>query len=150
MLLVVVGYFAEAVDQLDTSGHYLAYLNRCAIMQCMVVIGRESQIMKGVLDLCVMSILDAEPTYGYGLVSALADRGLDLVAEGSIYPLLARLERRGLLSSFKSPSAEGPARKYYELTVEGRAELVLGRQSWSETTAKINRLLEVHDETASA
>ena len=76
---------------------------------------------KGVLDLCILQALSSGEWYGYALVKALvAIPGLG-VSEGSIYPLLARLKRQGLVRSRLEESREGPARKYYAATPAGRA-----------------------------
>jgi PadR family transcriptional regulator, regulatory protein PadR len=60
-----------------------------------------------VLDLCLLSLIAERPCSGFEFAAALADNGLDLVSEGSIYQLLALLEREGLISSYRAPSASG-------------------------------------------
>jgi PadR family transcriptional regulator PadR len=80
------------------------------------------QMRKGVLDLCILEALARGEWYGYALVKALvAIPGIG-VAEGSIYPLLSRLRRQGLVTTRLEESTEGPARKYYRLTDEGRRQ----------------------------
>ena len=79
------------------------------------------QMRKGVLDLCILMALSASEWYGYALVKALVSVPGVGVAEGSIYPLLARLKRQGLVTTRLEESSEGPARKYYSATPEGRA-----------------------------
>ena len=91
---------------------------------------RYSQLLKGALDLCILALLQDGPLYGYAVVDALNGRGLDLVAEGSIYPLLTRMERADVVSSYKAPSPEGPPRKYYQITPAGQQELASGIQQW--------------------
>lgn len=77
------------------------------------------QMRKGVLDLCILTALRRGEWYGYALVKALvAIPGLG-VSEGSIYPLLSRLKKQGLVSTRLEESTEGPARKYYALTELG-------------------------------
>lgn len=79
------------------------------------------QMRKGVLDLCILKALAGGEWYGYALVKALvAVPGIG-VAEGSIYPLLSRLRKQGLVTTRLEESSEGPARKYYRLTEAGRA-----------------------------
>ena len=75
---------------------------------------------KGVLDLCILRALVPGEWYGYALVKALVEIPGIGVAEGSIYPLLSRLKRQGLVTTRLEESSEGPARKYYRLTDEGR------------------------------
>ena len=79
------------------------------------------QMRKGVLDLCILQALAAAEWYGYALVKALVAVPGVGVAEGSIYPLLSRLKRQGLVTTRLEESSEGPARKYYSATPEGRA-----------------------------
>ncbi|MBT2396756.1 PadR family transcriptional regulator [Streptomyces sp. ISL-100] len=103
---------------------------------------RRSQLLRGVLDLCLLALIAERPRYGYEFVEALAATGLDLVSEGSIYPLLARMERTGLVDTFRAPSATGGApRKYYRLTDEGRAELTVGRAAWQHFSEAVGRTL---------
>ena len=83
------------------------------------------QLRKGLLEFCVLSAMetatDVNGTYGYDLVRRLVKvKGLD-VAEGSIYPLLSRMRKQGLLQSRLVESESGPARKYYLLTTAGQA-----------------------------
>ncbi|MFB6813604.1 PadR family transcriptional regulator [Streptomyces sp. NPDC056347] len=103
---------------------------------------RRSQLLRGVLDLCLLSLIAERPRYGFEFVAALADNGLDLVSEGSIYPLLSRLERDGAISSYRAPSASGGApRKYYRLTDAGRAELTNGRAVWRAFSGQVGQIL---------
>ncbi|MEP4077457.1 PadR family transcriptional regulator [Haloferula sp.] len=80
------------------------------------------QMRKGLLDMCILTTLLQGEWYGYALVKALvAIPGIG-VAEGSIYPLLSRLRKQGLVTTRLEESTEGPARKYYRLTEEGREQ----------------------------
>ena len=80
------------------------------------------QLRKGVLELCVLSAIGkSETCYGYALVRSLVSTpGLD-VSEGSIYPLLSRLRKQGVVETRLEESTSGPARKYYKLTALGKA-----------------------------
>jgi PadR family transcriptional regulator, regulatory protein PadR len=81
------------------------------------------QVRKGVLEVCILRALETHERYGYELVKSLAAvPGLGLT-EGTLYPLLSRLRVAGLISARLEESAEGPARKYYALTKEGRRTL---------------------------
>lgn len=91
---------------------------------------RGSQLLKGVLDMCLLSIIGEEPSYGYEMVRKLQGRGLRLVSEGSIYPLLSRLEKGTLIDGYLVESREGPARKYYRITDSGRATLGDWMSEW--------------------
>ena len=83
------------------------------------------QVRKGLLDFCVLTALTEKERYGYELVKALVDvPGLG-VTEGTLYPLLSRLRVQGLVQTRLEESSEGPARKYYVLSPEGRRALAL-------------------------
>ena len=78
------------------------------------------QMRKGLLELCVLNALAEKERYGYELVKTLVSiPGLG-VTEGTLYPLLSRLRVQGLVAARLEESPEGPARKYYSLTLEGR------------------------------
>ena len=91
---------------------------------------RSTQLLHGVLDMCLMSIIDEEASYGYEMVSKLRDRGLNLASEGSIYPLLSRLQKQGMIESYLVQSSEGPARKYYRMSEPGRTTLEQWLHDW--------------------
>lgn len=110
-------------------------------------VGRRSLVLRGVLDLCLLALLEEQVVYGYELTQRLAERGLP-VADGSTYPLLARLERQGLVTIEHRPSAAGPPRKYYALSPQGRRALAEGRQEWSSTADAVTALLRPGPATA--
>lgn len=80
--------------------------------------------------MCLLSIIREEPSYGYEMVRKLQNRGLNLVSEGSIYPLLSRLQKGGLLDGYLVQSTEGPARKYYKVTPYGEDALAEWTKEW--------------------
>lgn len=92
--------------------------------------GHSSQLLHGVLDMCLMSIINEEPSYGYEMVRKLRERGLDLASEGSIYPLLSRLQKQGLIEGYLVQSSEGPARKYYRMSDQGKKTLSQWLDDW--------------------
>jgi PadR family transcriptional regulator PadR len=102
---------------------------------------RSSQLLRGVLDVCLLAVLVDEPAYGYEMTRRLAARGLDVVGEGSIYPALGRLERGGLVEPFEQPSDGGPPRKYYRVTPRGLSALDRWRREWSEMRSAIDAVL---------
>lgn len=81
---------------------------------------RTTQLRKGILELAVMGVLYHERHYGYSLVRVLTETGSIELKEGTIYPILARLDRDGLVRSEWAESDQGPPRKYYTLTPQGR------------------------------
>ena len=95
--------------------------------------GMRAEVLKGHVDLLLLSALEGEPGHGYGLVEALRERseGAFDLAEGTVYPALYRLERQGLV---ESSWEDGPTRRrrMYRLTSSGRAELQRERADWSD------------------
>ena len=81
------------------------------------------QVRKGVLELCILRALENEERYGYEIVKSLSAVPGMALSEGTLYPLLSRLRVAGLISARLEESSEGPARKYYSLTREGRRTL---------------------------
>jgi PadR family transcriptional regulator PadR len=81
---------------------------------------RQTALLRGVLDLCLLAVMDEGPAYGYEMTKRLRDRGLAIVGEGSIYPLLGRLERDGLVETYRAASNGGPPRKYYRPSSAGQ------------------------------
>ncbi len=81
---------------------------------------RITQLRKGILELAVMGVLYHERHYGYSLVRVLSESGSISLKEGTIYPILARLDRDGLVRSEWVESGQGPPRKYYALTSSGQ------------------------------
>jgi PadR family transcriptional regulator, regulatory protein PadR len=100
-------------------------------MRDMGVERRQTQLLRGVLDLCLLAVMHEGPAYGYEMTKRLRERGLSIVGEGSIYPLLGRLERDGLVETFRAASEDGgPPRKYYRPSTLGQAALAEGIAEW--------------------
>ena len=103
--------------------------------------GRRSQLLRGVLDLCLLAVMRDGPAYGYEMTKRLRARGLSTVGEGSIYPLLGRLERDGLVETRRAASNGGPPRKYYSLSPEGERALEAGVSEWQTTRDAVDGAL---------
>lgn len=103
--------------------------------------GQKTQLLHGVLAMCLLSLIEEEASYGYEMVSKLRERGLDLASEGSIYPLLSRLQKQGMIEGYLVQSSEGPARKYYRMSAEGRRILGIWREEWHEFDTSVNAVL---------
>lgn len=88
------------------------------------------QFRKGMLEFCILNSIRGTSLYGYDIVRTL--RGIEglVISEGTIYPILSRLKREGLVQTTIRESSEGPARKYYELTKEGEAMLNEMNEYW--------------------
>ena len=100
-----------------------------------------TQLLKGVLDLAVLAVVDAEDGYGYDVVRRLRAGGLGDVGDASVYGTLRRLFNGGLLNSYVVPSDEGPHRKYYALNEAGRAELQRSGKVWEGFSSIMDDLL---------
>ncbi|MBT8226189.1 MAG: PadR family transcriptional regulator [Dactylosporangium sp.] len=97
--------------------------------------------LRGVLQLCVLSALEAGPTYGYAIGQRLEEAGLGTVKGGTLYPLLGRLESDGLVRSTWAAGEGGPGRKYFQLSDAGRRELHDRVLMWRQFTAATALLL---------
>lgn len=105
----------------------------------------QTQARKGVLVLSVLNVLRDDRLYGYEIVRRLGDVAGLSIAEGTIYPLMSRLEGEGLVRSSLEPSPDGPARKYYRLTPDGEAALDRIDGAWDAIVEGIDALRGDHD-----
>ncbi|MGT2801430.1 PadR family transcriptional regulator, regulatory protein PadR [Streptococcus henryi] len=103
---------------------------------------RETQLLKGVLDGCVLHIIAREEIYGYELVQRLKETGFTNIVAGTVYPLLQKLERKGLITSRTKPSPDGPPRKYFQITQEGLDFLTDFWSEWHGLVSKVSNLEE--------
>lgn len=98
------------------------------------------QLRKGALDLCVLAVLSRGESYGYEIASTLVE-GVGM-GEGTIYPLMRRMQNEGLVSTRLVESSSGPPRKYYRLTPLGETVFEAHRRDWRSFTSQVERLLE--------
>jgi len=99
-----------------------------------------TEMLKGVLEGCVLALIEREATYGYEITRALNALGFTDVVEGTVYTILLRLERAGLVDTEKKPSTQGPPRKFYALTLTGAGELERFWAKWDYVAARIDQL----------
>ena len=123
------------IDFLTTQG-IMCYMVPKSVGQ-----GHSTQLLHGVLDMCLLSLIEEEASYGYEMVSKLRDRGLDLASEGSIYPLLSRLQKQGMIEGYLVQSSEGPARKYYRMSDQGKETLTQWREEWHDFRDSVDEVL---------
>ena len=100
-----------------------------------------SQMLKGTLEGCILAIISKKETYGYEISEELNKYGFGKVAEGTIYPLLLRLEKNKSISAVFRQSEVGPKRKYYSLTDVGKKELLTFEESYAELSNAVSKLL---------
>ena len=98
------------------------------------------QLKKGVLELCVLALLSRGDAYGYEIASRLA-KGIEM-GEGTVYPLMRRMQADGLVDTYLKESTAGPPRKYYKLTAPGRESFAAQKSEWSSFSAAVTAILE--------
>jgi PadR family transcriptional regulator PadR len=104
---------------------------------------RRTELLRGVLDLCLLAVMQEGPAYGYEMTKRLRARGLSIVGEGSIYPLLGRLEREGLVETYRAASNGGPPPKYYLASPAGQATLRVGASEWRAARDAVDGVLGI-------
>ena len=101
-----------------------------------------TQMRKGAVEYCVLALLAGRARYGYELVQVLSGVEGMLVSEGTVYPILSRLKRDGLVATEWRESPAGPPRKYYRLTAAGEAALADFRAQWRIFAQAVETFLE--------
>src|SRR5918912_677098 len=104
--------------------------------------GLIAQMRRGTLEYCVMALLQQHERYGFELVRSLADVDGMVTSEGTIYPLLARLRRDGLVTTTWSESSSAPPRRYYRLTRAGERALDAFIREWSRFRDAVDHFVE--------
>ncbi len=99
-----------------------------------------TEMLKGVLEGCVLEVISRNPTYGYDITQQLQKLGFTDIVEGTVYTILVRLEKNNFVSIDKKPSEVGPPRKFYSLTESGKKELETFWAKWDFVSSKINEL----------
>ncbi|MEV6336228.1 PadR family transcriptional regulator [Nocardia vinacea] len=97
-------------------------------------------MLKGTLEGCVLEIIDGAETYGYAILRRLNELGFADVVDGTVYTILLRLEKNGLVDVSKRPSTVGSPRRYYALNDAGRKELATFWAKWEYVSSRINEL----------
>ena len=102
---------------------------------------------KGVLEMCILSLLSSEEMYTSDIIDKLRNARL-VVVEGTLYPLLTRLKNEGLLEYFWQESNSGPPRKYFKITEEGHTFLKELKKSWEEINEAVSittQNIQIHE-----
>lgn len=100
-----------------------------------------SQLMRGTLEGCILKVISSKTTYGYEILEYLKGHGFSEIAEGTLYPLLLRLEKQGNVRSELLPSPLGPRRKYFSITEKGKTYLSEFERCWKEVAENVGRIL---------
>jgi len=101
-----------------------------------------SQMRRGTLQYCVLALLATEERYGFDLVKALGEVEGMVTSEGTIYPLLTRLRKEGLVETSWQESPNGPPRRYYSLTAAGHAALEAFAEEWKRFRDAVDHFIE--------
>ena len=101
----------------------------------------QTQMMKGILDGCLLAMIKEKECYGYEIAEQLSRYGFDSISEGTIYPLLLRMQREGLITSVRKESIAGPKRKYYSLTSAGEIALEEFLSRWAQLEKSVNAII---------
>jgi PadR family transcriptional regulator len=101
-----------------------------------------AQMRKGVLELCILSIVSRQDAYASDIIGKLKEAQL-IVVEGTLYPLLTRLKNDGLLSYRWEESTQGPPRKYYRSTEIGNQILSHMKQDWHQLVKSVGKVIEM-------
>lgn len=101
----------------------------------------QSQMRRGLLELCILAILEAGPSYGYEIVTRLSASPTLASGEGTVYPLLRRLKKLGWLKTTWRESDAGPPRQYYELSTDGKTYLDALRAEWRGLASSVDDFL---------
>lgn len=101
----------------------------------------DTQLLKGVLEGCVLGIIRKGETYGYEILSVMEAAGFENLAEGTLYPVLTRLDKQGAIVCRKAKSPLGPIRKYYSITAEGEERYQEFRKNFKQMVINTENIL---------
>lgn len=102
----------------------------------------KTQMLKGILEGCILSLLLSEKMYSQEIAVKLEKCGITGVSDGTLFPLLLRLENEGLIISEKVPVSNGPCRKYYSTSAAGADELCKFSALWAELSPAVEKIIE--------
>lgn len=105
----------------------------------------ESQLLKGILEGSVLCVISHGETYGYEILTMLEKYGFNDIYEGTLYPILTRMEKKGIISCRIGKSPLGPKRKYYSITEQGEQYYKEFKKLFKEITSKANNLIKAEN-----
>ena len=101
-----------------------------------------AQLLKGILEYCVLKLIEKEPTYGYEIVIQLKQLGFSELSESTLYPMLLRLEQQEKVTVERRPSPKEPSRKYYVVTEKGRQSLFDFKKNWNQLCQLVENIFK--------
>lgn len=102
------------------------------------------QYKKGVIELCVLSLLFRKDSYGYDVSEYISKR--INISDGTVYPILRKLKSEGLVTTYLSEESGGPPRKYYRITDSGRRQYLADKSEWLNFSREVENLLKEDDD----
>ncbi len=143
--MVLFIFFKFPIDNLTTACYYVAVVSNTKyksynIVKGMIALENLTEMLKGVLEGCVLEIINRGETYGYEITRRLNALGFTDVVEGTVYTILVRLEKNELVDIEKKPSDLGPPRKFFVLNDAGRRELSRFWERWEFVSSKMHEL----------
>ena len=112
-----------------------------SVYRMIATIDQATQLRRGVVEACILGLLSREPMYGWQLADRLINDGAIIGSIGTLYPVSTRLRERQDVTTYEVPSAEGPPRRYYALTSDGRQRLQAFQTDWASFTTSVSRLI---------
>lgn len=109
-----------------------------------------SQLLKGILEGCVLAVIAKGENYGYEIISELEKAGFEDIGEGTLYPVLTRLDKNKLIQCRRAKSPLGPVRKYYSITPQGYETLISFKERYLKICKSAEQLLFACSEQADA
>lgn len=103
----------------------------------------DTQLMKGILEGCVLAVISKGETYGYEILQELSEYGFQDLGEGTMYPVITRLEKKGYILCRKEKSPLGPIRKYYTISEDGVDYLNVFKESYKRIAEVASAILEL-------
>ena len=129
---------------------YILVLIYVACLNCYVICKKrgntiltmnDTQLMKGILEGCILAVIEKGETYGYEILSELEEKGFENLGEGTLYPIITRLDKNGYISCRKAKSPLGPIRKYYTITENGKEHLESFKESYQRIMTTAEKIL---------
>ncbi len=133
----------STIDKLSTVCYYIEVVSNTEYDRKEgILLENLTEMLKGVLEGCVLEIISRKETYGYEITRRLNDLGFADIVEGTVYTILIRLEKSNLVEITKKSSNMGPPRKFFALNDAGREELRRFWEKWEFVSSRINELKE--------
>jgi PadR family transcriptional regulator, regulatory protein PadR len=142
----IYNFHASLLDSHATACYYIPVVSDTAYLSCriveVIILENLTEMLKGVLEGCVLEIIGRKETYGYEITRRLNALGFTDVVEGTVYTILVRLEKNKLVDIQAKPSDMGPPRKFFALNDAGRTEMRKFWEKWDFISSKIGELKE--------